>query len=249
MKNRTLEMIWQEAVRPADPAATASFKGLIDALLPVKSVLLSADHGVDSVAVIPDEVELMPALSLGDVLVEELQIDVPYGSLAILCEQSFLDGCVDSASVSRAVGMAVGQTLLTVLRQGAFPLERENEALFVLASAYDQVARSPEFEQLGLIYITFSAGLASVVGMYWSGARDCAATSHPFKQPGCLGQVATRRYLTLLDPGFRAPEYAQIPATLLSFPQGCFRFDDWVQTLTKAVTGALKPRLKSIIPN
>jgi hypothetical protein len=247
VKNRTLELIWQGAVRPTETAMTASFKGLINALLPVHSVILEADHGIDGIAVMTDDMELMPALSLGDVLVEELGVEVPYGSFAFICDQAVLGDCVDATSVSRAVGTAIGQALLTVMRQGAFSLERENEALYVMASAYDHLARSAAFEELGLVHTAFSAGLACTVGSYWVGSARSARENHPFRQPGCLGQASARNYLTLVDPGFSAPEYAQIPSSLLSFRQGAARLEDWLQSISEAVSGALKPRQKCII--
>ena len=118
-----------------------------------------------------DELEVMPALPLGDVIDEELGIDVPYGSLLVLCDEDSVTQPMAYEDLSFDMGTAVGKVLLTVLRRGIFPLERENEALYVMACAFDRMARTSEMQNLGLIPGEFSKALAGTLGAYWAGSQ------------------------------------------------------------------------------
>jgi hypothetical protein len=51
-----LEMIWRGAVTPARDADSARLARMFRALVPVQSVLLSAESGIDHAAVLKEEV-------------------------------------------------------------------------------------------------------------------------------------------------------------------------------------------------
>ncbi|MEC7257602.1 MAG: hypothetical protein VXW58_07265 [Pseudomonadota bacterium] len=190
----------------------------------------------------------MPALPLGDVIVEELGIDVPYGALLVACDTDTLPDMTDPESLSFDLGLAVGQILLIVLRRGVFPLERENEALYIMACAFDRMARSSALCNMGLLPDGFSRGLVTALAGYWTGARIARAdVTGLFRTPGCLAGDELRRYLRMLDPGFNAPEYQRIPGGLLAAPGGAKPFADWCARVEAAVTSLMSPRTRNLI--
>ena len=248
MRRRILELIWQGVVRPLNVTEAAMLQPMLSALLPMPIVSLKAGSGADRIAILPDELEVMPALPLGDVIVEELSVDVPYGALVLICDAATVGAATGPDRLSRDLGAVVGQTLLTVLRRGAFPLEHENEALYTMACAYDRMARTIAMQSLGLVPWEFSRGLAETLGGYWSGSHP-ADTAHGglFMGANCLANPELRHYLSLLDAGFAAPQYGRIPSDLLLFRDPCGSFADWLDLVRDAVTGVLLPRRMRLI--
>lgn len=248
LRTGILELIWQGAVKPADGVGAARLRRLLRAMLPMRIVCLTAATGIDRVLVLPDELEVMPALPLGDVVAEELPLDVPYGALLMICDEDAITPPLSDAELSFDVGLAVGHTLLTVLRRGVFPLERENEALYVMACAFDRLARSPGLERMGLVAEEFSAGLADPLGAYWSGTRDIRSVQNGlFHSRGCLASADLRSYLTTLDPGFSAPEHGRVPPELLAFGGNTVGFADWLEGVERSVVGVLERGRKRLI--
>ena len=244
MQRRILEMIWQQAVQPMTAPESARLKPLLDALLPMPVVALKTGVGDARVLVLPDETELMPALPLGDVIAEEMALDVPYGALVVTCDAEAVSLPLDYAALSFDLGNALGQTLLCVLRRGVFPLEHENEALYTMACAYDRMAQSAAMQALGLIGWEFSRGLALALGGYWSGSQPRPGL---FLGAGCLANPELRHYLTLLDAGFTAPHYSRIPADMLVFQHRSASFSEWLDLVRGAVSRVLKPRNTRLI--
>ena len=223
-------------------AESAVLKRLMNALLPVRTVCLAAATGVDRVAVLTDEIEVMPDLPLGDVLAEELSIDVPYGALILLCDEDTIAPPMDLGELSYDLGLAVGKTLLTVLRSGAFPIERENEALYIMACGYHALARTSGMRTLGLVPERFARGLVAPLGAYWSGARmPQTERSTLFIGDDCLARPALRAYLRTLEPGFSAPEPGRIPSGLLAFDDGTCSLESWMAKVSRAVESVMAP--------
>ncbi|TMV85816.1 hypothetical protein FGG78_20440 [Thioclava sp. BHET1] len=63
---------------------------MIEALLPVRTITLRSAVAIGGICVLPESTELMPGLSLGDVLAEELDLSVPYGVLIVIEESADL---------------------------------------------------------------------------------------------------------------------------------------------------------------
>ncbi|MWD28458.1 hypothetical protein E0K89_013315 [Aquicoccus sp. SCR17] len=243
-----LELVWEGAVQPAEGRGAARLRRLLKAMLPVRIVCLSAATGIDRVTVLPDELEVMPALPLGDVIAEELPVEVPYGSLLLICDADVFQPEPTDAELSYDLGIAVGQTLLTVLRRGIFPLERENEALYVMACAFDRMAQGTALQHLGMVSGEFSKGLAGVLAGYWSGSRlGGTERGGLFLRPGCLGSPELRSYLRTLDPTFAAPAHGRVPAGLLAFPGGTRSFQDWLERVRVTVTGTFSASRRRLI--
>lgn len=234
-----MELVWLGAIQPAEGAAARRTDRLLKSLLPVKFRSLTALTGIDGACVLPDETELLPALPLGDVLAEELDLDLPYGTLIVIHETESND---HPDEMSYHLGGVIGEALLGVLRSGTFPLEREAEALYVMACSYHRLVEGTGFRHLGLIPERFRAGLAASLGAYWSGARSSRTeTSGLFVDPDFLASAELRAYLKCFDAGFEAPAFGRVPASLMTFPGGTRSYDDWVALVYRAVSAMLGP--------
>lgn len=230
MRNRTLlELVWQGAIRPADGVAARQLARLLKDLLPVDCICLTATSGLRRSRVLSDETELMPALPLGDVLAEEMGLDVPYGSLVVIEEAG-------QASVSRRLGAVVAELLLGVVRLGMFPLHRESDALYMMACAFARRGAGHP----GIDSADYRSGLAAGLGAFWTGTPDGQAEpSGLFDDPDFLENPALRAYLSRLDAGFRAPLPQDVPQDLLAIPEGVFGYEAWAERVARAVNAAM----------
>ncbi len=238
--SRILEAIWRGDVRPATGGSARRMRRILNALLPVHSVALVAQRGVGHGCVLPDETELMPALPLGDVLAEELEIDVPYGAMVVISDAAMAEDKVDDDQVSYACGISIGEALIDVMRRGVFSLERETDALYIMALSYHRMAEGSGFQHLGLVPAQFHAGMAAALGAYWSGARSSLTDdSGLFLRSDFLECAKLRSYLKTLDGCFSAPAPQRITASLMLFAGAPLRHDEWLELVAEAVTEAM----------
>lgn len=243
MRTGVLEQIWQGSIQPVEGVERNRLKRILQALLSTQIVLLKGGVGSGRVDVFVDDMEVLPELALGDVIVEELAVGVPYGSLIFVHDEDTVTAPIDMEALSLDIGIAVGRVLMTVLRLGTFPLDRENEALYIMACAYDRMARSSGLQHLGLVPDEFAKGLVATLGTYWSGARHARTDrSGLFLRPRCLAGADIRAYLLHLDPGFAAPPYDRLPSDLLVFTGTSCTFPEWVSAVRSAVNAVMGKR-------
>jgi hypothetical protein len=241
--DKLLDDIWLGNVQPARGAAAMKLSRQLRALVPVHHINLTARHHVDRVAVMLDDAEMLPALPLGDVLAEELSLDVPYGSLVVLREAG------SSGDVSHDAGLLVGEILLMILRSGLFPMHRETDALYAVARSYDRLAEASGFRHVGLTAREFRTGLAASLGAYWSGARSARAeTSGLFDRPDFLRRPELLQYLRALDASFSVEGPDAMPARLMLFTSGAQPFEAWLQKVGQVVAPAIGVKPKDTLP-
>ena len=217
-------------IRTPRKPATMSLARQLRALVPVHLVLLSTDTAKERVALYQDDAEMMPALPLGDVLVEELGVDVPYGALVVLRDAG------SPGPVSYDAGLILGEVLLAVLRAGQVPMARETDALFAMAASYDQLVEASGFRHSGLDATEFRLGLAAALGAYWSGARRAGAdTCGLFDRPDFLRRAELLRYLRALDASFTLAGAEQVPARLMLAQGGTRAFDVWTAEVAEVL--------------
>lgn len=209
---------------------------LLAELLPVRVVCLTAICELGETRVLSDETELEPALSLGDVLAEELSLDIPYGTLVVI-EPAGGRGEEDAAgTLSDRLGEIVGEVLLGVIRRGVFPLEREATALFAMGSSYHRLAQGRPLLDLGLKSARFSAGLGGVLARYWAGADFLQAGGEAdlFENPSLRNHL---RQNDLRHAGFD-PSYAR--AGLMLFEGGPFGYEKWLAMVKRMVLAEIE---------
>ncbi|MGI3170958.1 hypothetical protein ACRARG_17535 [Pseudooceanicola sp. C21-150M6] len=241
MKNdRVLEDIWTGRIRAARDGDTKTLSRQLRALVPVHHVLLSAEGRPEAVSVLMDDVELMPAVPLGDVLTEELGLDVPYGAFVVLRD------CGSRGPVSYDAGLIMGEVMLNLLRDGAFPMEQETAALYAMAVSCDRLVEASGFRHVGLEPGEFRLGLAASLGAYWSGARGagCDVTGL-FDRADFLRRPELVTYLRALDGSFAGADAIQISMRLMMPVGGTRGFGTWAEQIGAAVRQQLGPQERS----
>ena len=229
-----MEDVWTGRIRAARGSDAISLSRQLRALVPVHHVLLTADGSVDRVAVLQDDAEMMPALPLGDVVVEELGVDVPYGALIVMRDAG------TPGPVSYDAGLVLGDILLMVLRSGTIPMARETDALFAMAASYDQIVEASGFRHTGLDAAEFRLGLAASLGAYWSGARRAGAdTCGLFDRPDFLRRSELLNYLRALDACFTLKGVEEVPARLMLAQGGTRGFDAWTTDVAQLVSAQI----------
>lgn len=167
MQEKTLiHGIWKGACCADRADDSNQLKLLIQALVPVQTSIFQVQGWSADPSVMPDDIECIPGISLGDVLAEELDAHVPYGSLVIVRNENAF------ANISHAAGTIVGEVLLHVIGRGMFPLVDEDSVLYALGLAYYKAAQSDAMAQLGLEPAAFRAGLSAVLAQYWAQPSD-----------------------------------------------------------------------------
>ena len=172
-ENRLIGGIWDGACRVSRAEDSNIFNTLIRSLIPVQvSVFEMQGWGEEPVAV-PEDYEPIPGICLGDILAEELNADVPFGSLVVIRREDTL------SNMSHAVGAIIGEALLRVVGRGMFPLADEDSILFGIGLVYFRAAQSEELVKLGLDTAAFRAGLNGVLARYWAqpDEKKCLFTS------------------------------------------------------------------------
>jgi hypothetical protein len=157
--------IWKGACYSGNAADNQLLKTWIRALVPVQTSIFEMHGWSFDPAAMPEDVEPFPGICLGDILAEELDADVPYGSIVVIRSQNAFP------NLSQAAGRLVGEILLRVVGRGLFPLIDEDGLLYALGLAYYRAASAKELVQLGLEPSAFQAGLNAVLTKYW--AQPC----------------------------------------------------------------------------
>ncbi len=236
--SQLLELIWQGDIQLASGLGARRLQRTLGALLPLRTVSLVATSGVDIGHILTDDTELLPELPLGDVLVEELSIDVPMGSLVVISNADLLSRPMKDDEFSHDLGILVAEALVGVVRSGVFPLSRETDALYAMACSYHAMIGGAAFGLLGVVPASFRAGLAAGLCSYWTGVRSArrGASSLLLRSdfPTCL---RLHDYLLNMDGNFTAPE--QISAGLMHFTGGPCSHEAWLLKVEKAVMAEL----------
>ncbi|WP_090114848.1 hypothetical protein [Limimaricola pyoseonensis] len=222
--------------RPQASAPQLRFARLLDALLPMRRVDL-VRSGPGYARAMPERTELMPALSLGDVIEEELALATPFGALVAIAEARALRDTAGDAARSEMLGRMVAEALIGTAGQGLFPIDRETDALYLLALSYDALAQEPAMAALGLVAAPFRAGLGAVLASYWIGpAVPGSAANRLLSGPRGLCSPQLRAYLADLDGSFTAPDPALADPALVRLEGARRDHAAWLRELEARVS-------------
>lgn len=171
MHNGTLlESIWEGRITSTQSRFSKDIKHLLKPMLPFHTVCLSANNATISSRILPEEIELLPALALGDILTEELSENVPQGSMVVILKEQNCKAAMSKTDVSYQLGLIIGDMLLGLIGEGVFPLKYETEALRVMANSYCRLIENMERQQHGICSNSFHNGLSYAVSAYWNGS-------------------------------------------------------------------------------
>lgn len=106
-----LAQIWGGAIGH-DPAVDPSgLAALLTSMISVPLVVLHSDADIDRPYAFMETSEVMDGVILGDVLAEELELEVPYGAMILVEPRGFFDG---QALSGNTFGELLGLALLDV---------------------------------------------------------------------------------------------------------------------------------------
>ena len=213
-----LNAIWRGDVVAEGQAGQAWFTEALSRFIPVPWAVFVNKTGKGRLEVFVDDHEIEPGLSLGDVLCEELESELPYGSLIVLQPEG-----VGEASLT--AGLIVAEALVGAVSQGLVPLDEETSSLYALACAAD--ARAEEVTLEGFEPLAFRAGLARGLSRYWFG--DESVTGAVSALPTDRGWLTSPRTLAVLaaqDAAFWSPSPEMVSSDLLGEgePTGYFQW-------------------------
>ncbi|PCH94796.1 MAG: hypothetical protein COB84_07075 [Rhodobacteraceae bacterium] len=173
MHNGTLlEGIWNGHITSTQSRFSKDIKHLLKSILPFYTVCLSANTATISSRILPEEIELLPALPLGDILAEELSENVPHGSMIVILKEQNCKAVMNKPDVSYQLGLIIGDMLLGIIGEGVFPLKYETEALRVMANSYCYLIENLERQQHEICSSSFHNGLSYAVSAYWNGSTQ-----------------------------------------------------------------------------
>lgn len=230
-----LRLIWREGVALPYMRFGLRFHSALTAILPVNVTILMAKGGCDRPLVMSDALELAPALPLGDVLVEELPLDLPYGTMVVMLPEA--KGCF-----SHMLGETVGEALLLAQTLGSMPMEHETDALYIMAHAAMRRAAVLGLEGHDVDAQRFCRGLGRTLSRHWlADRRKLLPDPMLFSRSDFLWQRQLALYLAELDPGFSSPDPLLVPEDLLTVSDKLLPLCEWVSrtdAMLRAVIGA-----------
>jgi len=87
--NKVIGQIWGGELSEDQEAKGAPLAGLLGSLMDVPVVTLSSEAKMQRPIAMMEETEVLPGATLGDVLAEELSIEVPFGALVLIQPKDF----------------------------------------------------------------------------------------------------------------------------------------------------------------
>ena len=122
-----------------------AFESILDVLFPAGRQLIALDCPSGAGRVLLDDTEVMPMVSLGDVVAEEFDLTLPYGTLLVFVSREDLSEDAPSERRAAALGRTCAQIVSETLYRGAFPFDRESQIAGALAADILRRARSIAF--------------------------------------------------------------------------------------------------------
>jgi hypothetical protein len=236
-----LEGIWRGSVTTTQSRFSIEIKRLLKLILPHHIVCLHAGSEMTCGRILPEEIELLPAVSLGDILTEELSTDVPCGSMVVVIKEQKRQAEISKSEVSFQLGLIIGDMLLGIVGDGVFPLQCETEALRMMANSYCRLIENPGQQRHAICTSSFHKGVYHSVSEYWNGPIQTDLSSRKFKEKSLREMVLFGGYLNEPSPDTWTREPSQ-KCTNLSEIFGTLRGSrTWKKEITRAVLREILP--------
>lgn len=236
MQSETLlEGIWEGGVISTQSRLSKEIKQLLKLMLPLHTVCLSANSAVTCSRIIPEEIELLPALPLGDILAEELSTNVPCGSMVVVLKERDCKTVMAKSDISFQLGLIIGDMLLGIVGDGVFPLQYETEALRVMADSYCCLVENLERQQKKICSTSFQNGLSHSVSEYWDGPVQNNLNTNNATTKSPSEMVLFGRYLKAASPYIWTREPSQKRINLSEIFGKSRKCKTWKNDIVEAV--------------
>lgn len=213
-RNDVLSVLWSGGASAVGDGEAGTFAQLLRALSPVRAMLVATEGGALEERVLLDDMEIMPSLSIGDIMAEELNLQVPYGTVIAFVPEAAMQDCAPPSVRGESLGKLLGQIILEAVNRGSFPMESEIGMIFRLAATA----------------VSTAVHLETRTGQISSSAFECAvaATLHR----GLAGHESREKNLTLAAVrDLYAPGAVTTtgPPLMSFFPMS---FDNWIASIS-----------------
>ncbi len=151
LKTKLLQGIWDGTISILPDGAKGPLAEALTRIVSVPTVSLASRGPLGGVRLLPESTELLAGVSLGDVLVEELGIEVPYGAIVVI-EEAGADraGGIDPARLRLLIERALLDVVLPAGGAEAAPPEADHpEGLAERLAFRDQGLNRRFFPGLG----------------------------------------------------------------------------------------------------
>jgi hypothetical protein len=113
LTTKLLQGIWDGTISVLPGGKQGPVADALTRIVSVPTVSLACRMSLGGVRLLPESTELLPGASLGDVLVEELGIEVPYGAIVVLEDASAAaSGEVDAGRLRMLIERALLDVVL-----------------------------------------------------------------------------------------------------------------------------------------
>ena len=240
MHNRTLLTgIWDGGVKTTQSRSSKEIKHQLKLMLPLQTACLRAGSAVTCGRILPEEVELLPALPLGDILAEELSANVPHGSMVVILKEHECKDAMSKSEISFQLGLIIGDLLLDIVGDGVFPLQYETEALRVMVNSYCSHIENLEKKQKKICSVSFYNGLSQSVSEYWSGSSQNDLSVGKIRENSLSEMTLFGRYLKVPNPHIPTREPSPKCVNLSEVNGKSHHCHSWKNNIVKAVMGEI----------
>jgi hypothetical protein len=162
-RNDVLSVLWSGRASAVGDGEAVTFARLLRALSPVRAVLVATESGALEERVLLDDVEIMPSLTIGDIMAEELNLQVPYGTVIAFVPAAAMQDCAPPSIKGKSLGRLLGQIILEAVNRGSFPMEIEIGMMFRLAATAVSTAGHLETRKGQISSSTFERAVAETL--------------------------------------------------------------------------------------
>ncbi|WP_020041294.1 hypothetical protein [Salipiger mucosus] len=207
-------LLWSNDIQFAGPAYKSRAGRMFSVIMPIPLIRLASKDAKNWVS-LHEAHEVERLLPAGDMVDEELDIDVPQESLVVV-ENPKVTERATASNASYQVGHMVAQVLNRLVSIGDFGVTRETTALYGLATYFVNKSRCDFCEDVGIKPNDFCMGMASELARTWSGAKSVSQDpSGFFLRPNFLETSDFCEYLSEVDPSFVKLHNLQYPESRL----------------------------------
>ncbi|MDG4648659.1 hypothetical protein P6F26_09385 [Roseibacterium sp. SDUM158017] len=162
-RNDVLSVLWSGKGTAVSEDEAGVFGMLFRAFFPARSILVGVADGALGERVLLDDTEVMPSLSLGDVLAEELNIIVPYGTPIVFVPRAALHEGAPRELRGETLGRIYAQVIQEAVSTGSFPMQRELQIILCLCMSAVATAARLDARTGRISCASFERALASSI--------------------------------------------------------------------------------------
>jgi hypothetical protein len=246
MQNTTLlESIWQGDIFASKCRRSHEIVRLLRLVLPLDFVHFTARSGIARSCIIPEHIELLPEIHLGDVLAEELDANVPFGAMVVVFKERDWTEAATETNESYELGVLIGDLLVSLINDCVFPLQSEMEVLSVMANSYYRLIKSPECQEYAVCSQSFHEGLMFSLEEYCEGHPQCSSSAGSKARKKINRSSYVTAHLKHTESHVGQSMFGEKSINLTKLHGNIFSGNDWKKSISEAVMGELH---KSTVP-